>query len=102
MLTDLGLPNVTKEVQKIQDWIGKQNNKTKQASDTVFDVQTTFRAWLIEKGICEDADVDRLLPELAREGVSDVKHLDGFDKDDLKQCGFNTRQAIAVLKALKK
>lgn len=103
MLTDLRLPNVTEEVKKIQDWIGKQNNKSKQASDIVFHVQTEFRTWLLDNKICkEERDADLLLPELARHGVSDVDDLTDFEKNDLTEVGFNTRQAIAILKIQKK
>lgn len=102
LLNSLCIGQVSTEVVKLTSWLDKQEEQRKRASEQVYEAQSTLRQWLLKHQICEAEEVDVLIPRLAKEGVSQVKHLNGFDKDDLKACGFTTRQAIAIVKAVEK
>jgi hypothetical protein len=83
----------------VEFYEGKQA-KTQEKSSTAFSAQGELRAWLVQNNICEEEEVDSLVLKLRGEGVRNVADLQGFDKDDLKELGFSTRQAIAVVKKI--
>lgn len=101
-LIALGNHSVTTEVVKLQSWIAAQKQTKESRNQTAFDAQSQLRQWLTHHRICDPADVDSLLMRLRGEGVGTVADLAGFTKQDLKECGFTTVQAIRAEKALEK
>lgn len=100
LLTSLNIPSVQVETVKLTTWLDEQTNKTRAASETTFNASQGLRAWLVKNGICDETQVDALIARLRQSGVESVETIQGFDKDDLKECGFNTVQAIKTIKAL--
>lgn len=101
-LTALKNAEVTTEVIKLKTWLEDKEKSLIKKSKTAFEAQSDLRSWLIKHEICETEDVDELITRVRKAGVTSINKLKGFDKDDLKDCGFNTVQAIATLKALSK
>ncbi len=100
-LINLNIPSVTAEVVTLTSWITSQSEQSSKASEVAFTAQANLRSWLLKNGICEATKVDELIPRLRNAGVNTIDNIRGFDKGELKECGFNTVQAIAILKALK-
>jgi len=100
-LIELNIPSVTTEVVKLTSWIDSQKDRLTKASETAYSSQSDLRSWLLKNGICDTTKVDELIPHLRKAGVMTIENIRGFDKSELKECGFNTVQAIAILKALK-
>ncbi len=101
-LIDLRVPAVQTEVLKLTSWLEEKNTKAKQQSQTAYSAQSDLRGWLLKHHICDTDEVDRMIPHLRRAGVKSVDSIRGFSKEDLKECGFNTVQAIATVNALNK
>lgn len=100
LLNALKIPAVTQAISKAVEFYEGKQAKTQEKSSTAFSAQGELRAWLVQNGICEEEEVDSLVLKLRGEGVRNVADLQGFDKDDLKELGFSTRQAIAVVKKI--
>ncbi len=100
-LINLNIPSVTAEVVTLTSWIDAQKEKSIKASEVAYSAQSDLRSWLLKNNICDATEVDALITHLRKAGVKNVDNIRGFDKSELKECGFNTVQAIAILKALK-
>lgn len=102
VLTSLNIPAVQAEVIKLTSWLQDKTSKAQTASETAFSATSDLRGWLLSNRICTTNDVDALITSLRKAGVTSTDSIRGFDKDDLKECGFNTVQAIQTIKALSK
>ena len=102
LLNSLNLLHVQNEVVKMTSWLDQKASNLKEKSETSYNVQSDLRSWLLKNEICDAIEVDNLIPKLRAAGVKSVESIKDFDKDDLKECGFNTVQAIATIRALKK
>jgi hypothetical protein len=100
LLNALKIPAVTQAISKAVEFYEGKQAKTQEKSSTAFSAQGELRVWLVQNNICEEEEVDGLVLKLRGEGVRNVADLQGFDKDDLKELGFSTRQAIAVVKKI--
>ena len=102
LLNSLDIPSVQAEVVKLTSWLEEQTNKTRAASETSFSANCGLRKWLLENRVCDDTNVDTFIARLREAGTETVDDLRGFDKGDLKECGFNITQANRVLDAFSK
>lgn len=68
-------------------------------STEAFSAQNSLRAWLVPT-VCDDGEADALVHKLRGAGVRNVEDLRDFDKDDLKEAGFNVRQANTIVRRL--
>jgi hypothetical protein len=68
-------------------------------STEAFSAQNSLRAWLVPT-VCDDGEADALVLKLRDAGVRNVEDLRDFDKDDLKEAGFNVRQANTVVRKM--
>lgn len=101
-LIRLNISDVTANVVKMTSFFDDKIKKAKKSNNMAYQTQFDLRKWLLKHEICEEDQVDVLVPKLQGAGVIHVKSIQGFSKEDLKECGFNTVQAIATLKALNK
>jgi hypothetical protein len=101
ILTSLNISAVQAEVVKLTSWLQDKTAQAKNASETAFSANSDLRGWLLTNRICTTSDVDALIASLRTAGVTSIESIRGFDKEDLKECGFNTVQAIQTVKALK-
>lgn len=102
LLISLDVPTVQEAAVKLSSWLEEQSKKESQKSETAFVAQQDLRTWLIKHEICEATEVDHLILQLRKAGVKSIETLRGFTREDLKECGFNTVQAIKTVYVLKK
>jgi len=99
-LLELNIEDVNAAVVKLTSFLEAKEKKAKKKNSTAYTAQANLRSWLLGNLICEEEEVDTLIKNLRESGVKGVSSLDGFEKDDLKDLGFNTVQAILTIKAL--
>jgi hypothetical protein len=99
-LIALNIPAVQTEVIKLTSWIDAQKEQTAASSATAYTAQSELRSWLLKNNICDITEVDILIPHLRKAGVVTIDDIRGFDKSELRECGFNPVQAIKILKKL--
>jgi hypothetical protein len=90
---------VETEVGKMLSHYKTKEDEQTRANDAAYTAQNTLRAWLVN-GICKETEADALVNALRREGFERVDQLQGLERQDLKNMGFNLQQAIEFMKKI--
>ena len=98
-LVSLDIKDVNTAVVKLTSFLEDKQKKAKKKNTTAYDAQSELRSWLLQQNICDEEEVDSLIIKVGKEGVKEVSSLDDFTKNDLKDLGFSTFQALALIKA---